>query len=151
MVGLFHLRTFGCQMNQRDAEQMSSLLHHAGYRPSQGAEDADVIVIHTCSVREKAESKLYSELGAIARLKRERPGLVVGVGGCVAQQEGAKLLDRFEQLDFAFGPQNLRHLPSLVARARQPTRSTPPRRSSTASNRASLPSSKPRLVRRAVP
>ena len=123
MVGLFHLRTFGCQMNQRDAEQMSSLLHHEGYRPSQGAEDADVIVIHTCSVREKAESKLYSELGGIARLKRERPGLVVGVGGCVAQQEGAKLLDRFDHLDFAFGPQNLRHLPSLVARARQRERS----------------------------
>jgi tRNA-2-methylthio-N6-dimethylallyladenosine synthase len=123
MAGLFHLRTFGCQMNQRDAEQMSSLLHHAGYRPSERAEDADVIVIHTCSVREKAESKLYSELGGVAKLKRERPGLVVGVGGCVAQQEGARLLERFDALDFAFGPQNLRHLPSLVARARERERS----------------------------
>ena len=123
MVGLFHLRTFGCQMNQRDAEQMSSLLHHEGYRPSQGAEDADVIVIHTCSVREKAESKLYSELGGIARLKRERPGLVVGVGGCVAQQEGPKLLDRVDHLDFAFGPHTLRPLPSLGAHARRRERS----------------------------
>lgn len=123
MGGLYHLRTFGCQMNQRDAEQMGSLLHHAGYRPAERAEDADVIVIHTCSVREKAESKLYSELGGVARLKRERPGLVVGVGGCVAQQEGGRLLERFDQLDFAFGPQNLRHLPSLVARARERERS----------------------------
>ncbi|MBW2413558.1 MAG: tRNA (N6-isopentenyl adenosine(37)-C2)-methylthiotransferase MiaB [Deltaproteobacteria bacterium] len=123
MTGRFHLRTFGCQMNQRDAEQISNLLHHAGYRPAERAEDADVVVIHTCSVREKAESKLYSELGHVTRLKRERPGLVVGVGGCVAQQEGARLLDRFRQLDFAFGPQNLRHLPSLVARARERERS----------------------------
>ena len=123
MSGLFHLRTFGCQMNQRDAEQMASLMHHAGYRPAPRPEEADVVLIHTCSVREKAESKLYSELGGVAQLKRERPGLVVGVGGCVAQQEGARLLERFDQLDFAFGPQNLRHLPSLVERARERERS----------------------------
>ncbi len=110
-------------MNQRDAEQMSSLLHHAGYSPAEQVEDADVIVIHTCSVREKAESKLYSELGGMTQLKRARPGLVVGVGGCVAQQEGARLLERFPQLDFAFGSQNLRHLPQLVERARERERS----------------------------
>jgi tRNA-2-methylthio-N6-dimethylallyladenosine synthase len=115
--GRFHLRVFGCQMNQHDAQKMSNLLHHAGFRPSDSAETADVVVIHTCSIREKAEHKLYSELGALLARKDAEPGLVVGVGGCVAQQEGEQLLRRFPKLDFAFGPQNLVHLPAMVAAA----------------------------------
>ncbi|MCE2392601.1 MAG: tRNA (N6-isopentenyl adenosine(37)-C2)-methylthiotransferase MiaB [Proteobacteria bacterium] len=119
MQGRFHIRTFGCQMNQHDAEKMSNLLHHAGYRPAQAPREADVVVVHTCSIREKAEHKLYSELGGLLERKQQRPDLVVGVGGCVAQQEGERLLRRFPRLDFVFGPQNLTHLPALVDGARQ--------------------------------
>ena len=119
MRGRFHLRTFGCQMNQHDAETIRNLLYHEGYRPTTRAADADLILVHTCSVREKAEHKLYSELGSFAALKRQRPDLLIGVGGCVAQQEGGALLRRFHHLDFVFGPQNIGRLGSLVAGARE--------------------------------
>lgn len=117
--GRFHIRTFGCQMNQHDAQKMANLLHHAGLAPSERAESADVVLIHTCSIREKAEHRLYTELGILLARKRAEPGLVVGVGGCVAQQEGEALLRRFPKLDFVFGPQNLVHLPSMVRAARE--------------------------------
>jgi tRNA-2-methylthio-N6-dimethylallyladenosine synthase len=123
MSGRFQLRVFGCQMNHHDAEKIANLLHHQGYRPAASADEADLILIHTCSVRDKAEQKLYSELGGLCELKGERPDLLIGVGGCVAQQEGGRLLSRFPRLDFAFGPQNLRHLPTLVEAARARRRS----------------------------
>ena len=116
--GRFHIRTFGCQMNQHDAQKMTNLLHHAGLTATDRAETADVVVIHTCSIREKAEHRLYTELGILLARKRAEPALVVGVGGCVAQQEGEQLLRRFPRLDFVFGPQNLVHLPSMVRAAR---------------------------------
>jgi tRNA-2-methylthio-N6-dimethylallyladenosine synthase len=119
MSGRFYLRTFGCQMNQHDAEKIANLLHHEGYRPVASAEQAELVLVNTCSVRSKAESKLYTELGVLGRLKRKRPDLILGVGGCVAQQEGGRLLKRFPQLDFVFGPQNLRHLPAMLASARE--------------------------------
>jgi len=119
----FHIRTFGCQMNQHDAQKMANLLHHAGLAASDRAEAADVVVIHTCSIREKAEHRLYTELGILLARKRAEPGLVVGVGGCVAQQEGETLLRRFPKLDFVFGPQNLVHLPAMVDAARARDRS----------------------------
>jgi tRNA-2-methylthio-N6-dimethylallyladenosine synthase len=121
MNGRFHIRTFGCQMNQHDAEKMANLLHHAGYRPAETPDDADVVLIHTCSIREKAEHKLYSELGAL--LESKARGRVIGVAGCVAQQEGDALLRRFPRLDFVFGPQNIVHLPSMVDSARARERS----------------------------
>ncbi len=121
--GRFHIRTFGCQMNQHDAQKMANLLHHAGLESSDRAEAADVVVIHTCSIREKAEHRLYTELGILLARKREEPRLVVGVGGCVAQQEGQSLLKRFPRLDFVFGPQNLVHLPVMVDAARERERS----------------------------
>ncbi|MEE8556982.1 MAG: tRNA (N6-isopentenyl adenosine(37)-C2)-methylthiotransferase MiaB, partial [Myxococcota bacterium] len=96
----------------------TNLLLHAGYHPTVELEKAGVVIVHTCSVREKAEQKLYSELGALCSLKAERGDLVVGVGGCVAQQEGAQLVERFPGLDFVFGSQNLRHLPEMLADAR---------------------------------
>ena len=117
--GRFHIRTFGCQMNQHDAQKMANLLHHAGLEPSDRAEVADVVLIHTCSIREKAEHRLYTELGILLARKRSEPQLIVGVGGCVAQQEGEKLLRRFPSLDFVFGPQNLVHLPAMVSAARE--------------------------------
>lgn len=118
MAGTFHLRAFGCQMNQHDAEKIANLLYHEGYRPTARVEEADLILVHTCSVRDKAEQKLYSELGGYLGLKRSRPDVVIGVGGCVAQQEGGALLERFAHLDFVFGSQNLRQVPTLVRDAR---------------------------------
>jgi tRNA-2-methylthio-N6-dimethylallyladenosine synthase len=108
-------------MNQHDAEKISNLLHHEGFRPTAEVRAADLVLIHTCSIRGKAEQKLYTELGALAPLKSRPGGLIVGVGGCVAQQEGGKLLSRFSHLDFVFGSQNLIHLPTMVrsAQARQ--------------------------------
>jgi len=115
----FEIRTFGCQMNQHDAEKLRNLLHHADYREAEAGAAPDLVLIHTCSVRDKAENRLYTELGWLGLDKRERPDLIIGVGGCVAQQEGAKLLRRFPQLDFVFGPQNLRHVGAYVEAARQ--------------------------------
>jgi tRNA-2-methylthio-N6-dimethylallyladenosine synthase len=114
----FLVRTFGCQMNQHDSEKIANLLFHEGLRPASDLDEADLVVVHTCSVREKAEQKLYSELGALTQLKGARPDLLLGVSGCVAQQEGPRLLSRFPGVDFVFGPQNIRHLPSMLAAAR---------------------------------
>ena len=121
--GRFHIQTFGCQMNQHDAQKMANLLHHAGLVASDRSEAADVVVIHTCSIREKAEHRLYTELGILLARKRAEPELIIGVGGCVAQQEGEELLRRFPRLDFVFGPQNLVHLPAMVQAARERERS----------------------------
>ena len=112
----FSISTFGCQMNAHDSEKIASLLLHDGWIAAQ-AETADLLVINTCSIREKAEHKLYSDLGRLRSWKAERPGRLVGVGGCVAQQEGDALLARFPHLDFVFGTHNLRLVPALVASA----------------------------------
>ena len=112
----FHISTFGCQMNAHDSEKVASLLLHAGWVAGE-AEAADLLLVNTCSIREKAEHKLYSDLGRLRSWKEERPGRLVGVGGCVAQQEGDALLARFPQLDFVFGTHNLRLVPALVASA----------------------------------
>jgi tRNA-2-methylthio-N6-dimethylallyladenosine synthase len=114
----FFVRTYGCQMNVHDSEKLANLLHHAGHRASPDEEDADVLVINTCSIRDKAENQLYSDLGRLREWKHARPGRVLGVGGCVAQQVGDGLLKRFPQLDFVFGTHNLRMLASMVESAR---------------------------------
>src|SRR4029453_10598024 len=113
----FHVRTYGCQMNVHDSEKIANLLLHDGWRES-GGETPDPLLINTCSIREKAEHRLYSDLGALRAWKRNRRGRIVGVGGCVAQQEGDALLRRFPQLDFAFGTHNLRLVPALAEAAR---------------------------------
>jgi tRNA-2-methylthio-N6-dimethylallyladenosine synthase len=115
--GRFHVRTYGCQMNVHDSEKVANLLLHAGWCEG-GEVDADLLLINTCSIREKAEHRLYSDLGALRAWKQERAGRIVGVGGCVAQQEGDALLRRFPQLDFAFGTHNLRLVPALASAAR---------------------------------
>lgn len=112
----FSIRTFGCQMNAHDSQKVASLLLHDGWTGTD-ADAADLLVINTCSIREKAEHKLYSDLGRLRAWKEERPGRLVGVGGCVAQQEGDALLARFAHLDFVFGTHNLRLVPALVASA----------------------------------
>jgi tRNA-2-methylthio-N6-dimethylallyladenosine synthase len=108
------VQTFGCQMNVHDSDRMAVVLSAAGGTAVHQAEDADLVVFNTCSVRERAEQKLRSEVGKLAPLKRERPGMVIAVAGCVAQQEGEKLLRRVRHLDLVVGPDNLAELPALV-------------------------------------
>ncbi len=118
MSGTFHVHTFGCQMNVHDSDRMSEILRAHGWRDEDDAERADVIVLNTCSVREKAEQKLRSELGRLAAMKRVRRDLVLVVAGCVAQQEGDKLLAREAALDLVIGPDNIAELPALLEHAR---------------------------------
>jgi tRNA-2-methylthio-N6-dimethylallyladenosine synthase len=108
------VHTFGCQMNVHDSDRMESVLRSHGWTAAEQVEDADLIVFNTCSVREKAEQKLRSEVGKLAPLKRARPEIVLCVAGCVAQQEGEKLLERIPHLDLVLGPDNLGELPRLA-------------------------------------
>lgn len=111
----FTVVTFGCQMNAHDSSRMDEVLRHAGYSAVDSPEEADVVLLNTCSIREKAEQKLRSEVGRLGKLKAKRPDLVIGVAGCVAQQEGEKLLKGLPQIDLIIGPDNIPELPSLLA------------------------------------
>lgn len=114
----YHIETYGCQMNEHDSERMAGLLEQAGYERAASEEDADLVVINTCSVRERAEEKLYSRLGELRRLagaRGRRP--VVAVAGCVAQQEGSRLLRRSDMVDLVVGTQRVRMLPALARQA----------------------------------
>jgi tRNA-2-methylthio-N6-dimethylallyladenosine synthase len=114
-----YIRTFGCQMNEYDSAKMADVLAAAeGAVPTDTPEDADVILFNTCSVREKAQEKVFSDLGRVKQLKRSKPDLVIGVGGCVASQEGAAIVERAPYVDVVFGPQTLHRLPELI-RARR--------------------------------
>jgi tRNA-2-methylthio-N6-dimethylallyladenosine synthase len=114
-----YLRTFGCQMNEYDSQKIADVLREAeGLEPAARPEDADVIVFNTCSVREKAQEKLFADLGRVKHLKRAKPGLVIAVGGCVASQEGPAIVERAPYVDVVFGPQTLHRLPELLARRR---------------------------------
>src|SRR5678815_5163609 len=103
----YAITTFGCQMNVHDSERMHEVLRRAGLDEAPAVDGADVIVVNTCSVREKAEQKLRSEVGRLAGLKRSRPGLVIAVAGCVAQQEGERLLRSMPAVDLVVGPDNI--------------------------------------------
>ncbi|AKT39262.1 tRNA (N6-isopentenyl adenosine(37)-C2)-methylthiotransferase MiaB [Chondromyces crocatus] len=110
----YAITTFGCQMNVHDSERMREVLRSAGYAEAEGPADADVLVLNTCSVREKAEQKLRSEVGRLARWKQEQPERVLIVAGCVAQQEGEQLLRRMPTVDVVIGPDNIVELPRLL-------------------------------------
>src|ERR1700689_1482426 len=110
----FLVQTFGCQMNVHDSDRMGGVLRAAGGVAVLRAEDADLVVFNTCSVREKAEQKLRSEVGKLAPLKRARPELVIAVAGGVAQREGEPPLARIRPVDLVVGPANLAELPALV-------------------------------------
>jgi tRNA-2-methylthio-N6-dimethylallyladenosine synthase len=119
MPGKFFIRTFGCQMNEYDSEKISGVLAaDAGLAPAGRAEDADLIVFNTCSVREKAQEKVFADLGRVRHLKQQNPRLMIAVGGCVASQEGGALVERAPYVDVVFGPQTLHRLPALLARRR---------------------------------
>jgi len=113
------IRTFGCQMNEYDSEKMVDVLGgEQGIERTDNPEDADVILFNTCSVREKAQEKVFSDLGRVKHLKQINPNLVIGVGGCVASQEGEAIIKRAPYVDVVFGPQTLHRLPDLIARRR---------------------------------
>ena len=116
-----YIRTFGCQMNEYDSAKMVDVLAASeAIEPTDHPEDADVILFNTCSVREKAQEKVFSDLGRARDLKRLKPHLIIGVGGCVASQEGEAIVRRAPYVDLVFGPQTLHRLPALI-RARRAT------------------------------
>jgi tRNA-2-methylthio-N6-dimethylallyladenosine synthase len=111
----FYIRTFGCQMNEYDSDKLSDVLRAtAGMEPAASPEEADLILFNTCSVREKAQEKVFSDLGRVRQLKRANPDLLIGVGGCVASQEGAGIVERAPFVDLVFGPQTLHRLPEMI-------------------------------------
>ncbi len=112
------IKTFGCQMNEYDSDKMADVLHAAeGYEKTLDVEQADLVLFNTCSVREKAQEKVFSDLGRVKHLKAK--GVLIGVGGCVASQEGAALIARAPYVDIVFGPQTLHRLPELLQRRRE--------------------------------
>src|SRR5205823_7659609 len=114
------IRTYGCQMNEYDSTKMADVLARShGYERTELADDADLLLINTCSVREKAQEKVFSELGRWKEWKKAKPGRVIGVGGCVASQEGGAIAARAPQVDLIFGPQTLHRLPELLDQARR--------------------------------
>src|SRR5256885_3717919 len=121
MTKRLFIRTFGCQMNEYDSDKMADLLRaEKGFEITDQPENADLILFNTCSVRERAQEKVFHDLGRVKHLKDERPGMVIGVGGCVASQEGASIVARAPYVDIVFGPQTLHRLPDLI-RARRET------------------------------
>ncbi|HUP29342.1 MAG TPA: tRNA (N6-isopentenyl adenosine(37)-C2)-methylthiotransferase MiaB [Usitatibacter sp.] len=114
-----YIRTFGCQMNEYDSEKMADVLAAAdGFQKTTDPAEADLILFNTCSVREKAQEKVFADLGRARAFKAARPEVMIGVGGCVASQEGAEIVRRAPYVDLVFGPQTLHRLPELMARRR---------------------------------
>ena len=114
-----YIKTFGCQMNEYDSSRMADLLAGShGMQVTQDPEQADVLLLNTCSVREKAQEKVFSQLGRWKEWKQDRPDLLIGVGGCVASQEGEEILSRAPYVDLVFGPQTLHRLPQLIDQSR---------------------------------
>lgn len=115
-----YIKTWGCQMNEYDSQKMGDVLHACeGMELAQTPDEADVILLNTCSIREKAQEKVFSQLGQWKELKRAKPELVIGVGGCVASQEGEALRDRAPFVDVVFGPQTLHRLPEMIREVRR--------------------------------
>ncbi len=109
------IRTFGCQMNEYDSEKMADVLNQYGpVEMTTNPDEADIILFNTCSVREKAQEKVFSDLGRVRHLKQQNPELIIGVGGCVASQEGKTIIERAPYVDVVFGPQTLHRLPELI-------------------------------------
>jgi tRNA-2-methylthio-N6-dimethylallyladenosine synthase len=115
-----YIKTFGCQMNEYDSGKMADLLHaNEGMEMTDSPEDADVVLLNTCSIREKAEDKVFSDLGRLREIKKRRPDLLIGVGGCVASQEGQQIINRAPYVDVVFGPQTLHRLSDLLTKRRE--------------------------------
>ncbi|HZX23485.1 MAG TPA: tRNA (N6-isopentenyl adenosine(37)-C2)-methylthiotransferase MiaB [Woeseiaceae bacterium] len=120
MTGRLYISTYGCQMNEYDSDKMADVLREShGLALTDDPSEADVLLVNTCSIREKAQEKTFSEIGRWKRLKAERPELVIGVGGCVASQEGDAVIRRAPYVDMVFGPQTLHRLPEMLERVRR--------------------------------
>jgi tRNA-2-methylthio-N6-dimethylallyladenosine synthase len=115
----FYLRTFGCQMNEHDSERLAGLLSVEGMERTDDVEDADVVVLNTCCIRENADNKLYGHLGRLKALKARRPELQIAVGGCLAQKDRDLIVERAGHVDVVFGTHNLGHAPALLTEARR--------------------------------
>lgn len=109
-----YIKTFGCQMNVHDSERISGLLRDEGYRLTEKPEEADMIIVNTCNIRENSEHKAYSDLGRFAMLKRDKPALILGMAGCVAQKDGETVLKRYKGLDLVFGSSNIENVPQML-------------------------------------
>ena len=119
MAERYFIQTYGCQMNEYDSAKMADVLGSSlSASKAAGVEEADILLVNTCSVREKAEDKVFSLLGRWRELKEQNPNLIIGVGGCVASQEGAAIVDRAPYVDLVFGPQTLHRLPQMIANRR---------------------------------
>jgi tRNA-2-methylthio-N6-dimethylallyladenosine synthase len=120
MSGKVYIRTFGCQMNEYDSARLADVLRaNDGLEPTDDPDQADLILFNTCSVREKAQEKVFSDLGRVRHLKQRNPGVLIGVGGCVASQEGAAIVARAPYVDLVFGPQTLHRLPGMIEARRR--------------------------------
>ncbi|MBM3299681.1 MAG: tRNA (N6-isopentenyl adenosine(37)-C2)-methylthiotransferase MiaB [Deltaproteobacteria bacterium] len=117
--GTYYIETYGCQMNEHDSEKMALLLEELGLAPAQSPDHARVVIVNTCSIREKAEHKVYSALGKLKSLKRRNPEMITVVAGCVAQQEKQKLLKRIDHLDLVLGTHSIAELPRALERVAQ--------------------------------
>jgi tRNA-2-methylthio-N6-dimethylallyladenosine synthase len=115
----YYIQTFGCQMNEYDSDKMADVLAESlGARPAQGPDEAEILLLNTCSVREKAQEKVFSLLGRWREFKQARPNTIIGVAGCVASQEGEAIIERAPFVDLVFGPQTLHRLPEMIATVR---------------------------------
>ncbi|WP_335871374.1 tRNA (N6-isopentenyl adenosine(37)-C2)-methylthiotransferase MiaB [Bacillus sp. 2205SS5-2] len=115
----FYIRTYGCQMNEHDTEVMAGIFMALGYEATHGTEDADVILLNTCAIRENAENKVFGEIGHLKALKREKPELLIGVCGCMSQEESVvnKILQKHQHIDMIFGTHNIHRLPEILKEA----------------------------------
>ena len=124
MAKKLYIKTMGCQMNEYDSDKMADILREShGYERTDNIEEADLLLVNTCSIREKAQEKVFSALGRWRPLKEKRPGVMIGVGGCVASQEGEGIIKRAPFVDVVFGPQTLHRLPQLIDDARRQNKS----------------------------
>ena len=112
------IKTYGCQMNVYDSDRMADILADQGYLRADSADDADLVLLNTCHIREKAAEKVYSELGRFKGLKVEKPDLKIGVAGCVAQAEGEEIMRRQPMVDLVVGPQSYHRLPEMEGQVR---------------------------------
>ena len=110
------VKTYGCQMNAYDSAKMADLLAPLGYAATDAPDGADMVILNTCHIREKAAEKVYSELGRLRQLKREKSDMLIAVAGCVAQAEGAEIVARAPVVDMVVGPQSYHRLPEMIAR-----------------------------------
>src|SRR4030067_1110799 len=109
-----HIKTWGCQMNEHDSERIAGVLSENGYQLTGDIKDANLVILNTCSVRDKAEHKFFSEVGRIRDLKKEKPDLLIGVGGCIAQQKGKEITKRTKGVDLVFGTRSIHEIPKLL-------------------------------------